>query len=237
MRGTTEVPSTRDRVLATIRTAATAPTVEEIATELDVHPNSVRLHTAALREDGLITQDTRPGTGRGRPQVTFRTSDRGAWSGRRDYQLLASLLLDGVAGDDAARQLGLAWGRRMAAGAAGVDGASRDQDRDITDVGDNDDDNHDDDNATAHVPIASTRELIRRTLADLGFEPTAVAGTDDSVELRNCPFRELVDPRDGVVCALHAGMLDGLAEDSPVDVELLPFTSPQACTVRMGDRA
>ena len=220
MRGTTEVPSTRDRVLATIRTAATAPTVEEIATELDVHPNSVRLHTAALREDGLITQDTRPGTGRGRPQVTFRTSDRGAWSGRRDYQLLASLLLDGVAGDDAARQLGLAWGRRMAAGAAGVDG-----------------DNHDDDNATAHVPIASTRELIRRTLADLGFEPTAVAGTDDSVELRNCPFRELVDPRDGVVCALHAGMLDGLAEDSPVDVELLPFTSPQACTVRMGDRA
>ena len=220
MRGTTEVPSTRDRVLATIRTAATAPTVEEIATELDVHPNSVRLHTAALREDGLITQDTRPGTGRGRPQVTFRTSDRGAWSGRRDYQLLASLLLDGVAGDDAARQLGLAWGRRMAAGAAGVDG-----------------DNHDDDNATAHVPIASTRELIRRTLADLGFEPTAVVGTDDSVELRNCPFRELVDPRDGVVCALHAGMLDGLAEDSPVDVELLPFTSPQACTVRMGDRA
>ena len=219
MRGTTEVPSTRDRVLATIRTAATAPTVEEIATELDVHPNSVRLHTAALREDGLITQDTRPGTGRGRPQVTFRTSDRGAWSGRRDYQLLASLLLDGVAGDDAARQLGLAWGRRMAAGAAGVDG-----------------DNHDDDNATARVPIASTRELIRRTLADLGFEPTAVAGTDDSVELRNCPFRELVDPRDGVVCALHAGMLDGLAEDSPVDVELLPFTSPQACTVRMGDR-
>ena len=220
MRGTTEVPSTRDRVLATIRTAATAPTVEEIATELDVHPNSVRLHTAALREDGLITQDTRPGTGRGRPQVTFRTSDRGAWSGRRDYQLLASLLLDGVAGDDAARQLGLAWGRRMAAGAAGVDG-----------------DNHDDDNATAHVPIASTRELIRRTLADLGFEPTAVVGTDDSVELRNCPFRELVDPRDGVVCALHASMLDGLAEDSPVDVELLPFTSPQACTVRMGDRA
>lgn len=222
MSGSTEAPSTRDRVLATIRTAATAPTVEEIATELGVHPNSVRLHTAALREDGLITQDTRSGTGRGRPQVTFRTSDRGAWSGRRDYQLLASLLLHGVDDGEAARQLGLAWGRRMA---AGVDGTSRGHD-----------DAHDDDNATAHVPTSSTRELVRGVLDELGFEPTAVADTADSVELRNCPFRELVDSRDGVVCALHAGMLDGLAEHASVDVELLPFTSLQACTVRMGDR-
>lgn len=216
-----EPSSTRDRVLTTIRTAVTAPTVEEIATELGVHPNSVRLHTAALREDGLLVQDTRPGTGRGRPQVTYRTSDRGAWSGRRDYQLLASLLLDGVAGSDAARQLGVAWGRRMA---AGVDGTTRD------------DATRDDDNAAAHVPTSSTREHVTRVLDDLGFEPAAIAGGANSVELRNCPFRELVDPRDGVVCALHAGMLDGLAEGSPVGVELLPFTSPRSCTVRMGDR-
>lgn len=236
MSGKTEPSGTRDRVLTTIRTAATAPTVEEIATELDVHPNSVRLHAAALREDGLITQDTRPGAGRGRPQVTYRTSERGAWSGRRDYQLLASLLLDGVAGSEAARRLGLAWGRRMA---AGVDGAPRghdhhaphDQDRE------DDDDRVDDDNAAAHVPSAPARERVRRVLDDLGFEPAAVAGTAETVELRNCPFRELVDPRDGVVCALHAGMLDGLAEGSPLGVELLPFTSPRACTVRMGDRS
>ena len=230
----TRTGDTRDRVLAEIRTAATPPTVDELAATLGLHPNSVRLHTAALRESGLVTQDSRDtsGGGRGRPQVTYRTSDRGAWTGRRDYQLLASLLLSELEGDDpaaTARRMGRAWGRRIAA-----EGSGR-----------NDDD-------TIHTaPDATTRTRIVAALDDLGFEPSAVAesaigavqatdipagGTSaalESVELRNCPFRELVDPRDGVVCALHAGMLDGLAEETSTDVELIPFTTPQACTVRM----
>ena len=74
--------NTRDEVLAAIRTAPTPPTVDEIARSLDLHPNSVRLHAAALRDSGLITQDSRPGGGRGRPQTTYRTSARGAWTGR-----------------------------------------------------------------------------------------------------------------------------------------------------------
>lgn len=231
----TRTDDTRDRVLAEIRTAATPPTVDELAATLGLHPNSVRLHTAALRESGLVTQDSRDtsGGGRGRPQVTYRTSDRGAWTGRRDYQLLASLLLSKLEGDDpaaTARRMGRAWGRRIAA-----EGSGR----------------NDDDNTIHTAPDATARERIVAALDDLGFEPSAVAesaigavqATDlpaggasaplESVELRNCPFRELVDPRDGVVCALHAGMLDGLAEETSTDVELIPFTTPQACTVRM----
>jgi len=43
-------------------------------------------------------------------------------------------------------------------------------------------------------------------LAETGFDPVA---SGPAVELRNCPFRELVDgPRDPV-CALHAGMMAG----------------------------
>lgn len=222
-------------MLAEIRTAPATPTVDELATALGLHPNSVRLHTAALRESGLVTQVSRAtsGGGRGRPQVTYRTSDRGAWTGRRDYQLLASLLLSELEGDDpaaTARRMGQAWGRRIAA-----EGSGR----------------NDDDNTIHTTPDATARERIVAVLDDLGFEPSAVAesaigaaqATDlpasgasaplESVELRNCPFRELVDPRDGVVCALHAGMLDGLAEETSTDVELVPFTTPQACTVRM----
>ena len=46
---------------------------------------------------------------------------------------------------------------------------------------------------------------------------------------------------DGAVCAIHAGMLDGLVEGSGTSVDLLPFTTPRVCTVRItagerGDR-
>lgn len=226
-----DASSTRDKVLATIRTAPTPPTVEEIAASLNLHHNSVRMHAAALKDAGLITQENRPGGGRGRPQTTYRTSSRGAWTGRRDYHLLASLLLSeldggsdksgGESSDDpaaatatAARRVGRSWGRRIAG-----------------DVGSGGDDD--------------VQDRVVAVLDELGFEPTvgmapvadATDATDEDaaaeIELRNCPFRELVDPHDGAVCALHAGMLDGLAGP---DIELIPFTSPQACTVRMHTR-
>ena len=90
-------------------------------------------------------------------------------------------------------------------------------------------------------------ELIVAVLDELGFEPTARTAATETpdpnaggLELRNCPFRELVDSRDSLVFALHAGMLDGLADADPTGaqttVELSAFTSPQACTVSVRDR-
>lgn len=222
MSGEADTTSTRNKVLAAIRTAPAPPTVEELATSLDLHHNSVRQHAATLKEAGLITQDSRPGRGRGRPQITYRTSASGAWTGRRDYQLLASLLLSelgvGAPAADAARRMGRAWGRKLA----------------------------DDGNVAVRLPTSSTRDRVVNVLDELGFEPAVSA--DDSpadsasaIELRNCPFRDLVEPGDSPVCALHAGMLDGLAEVDAdpnstgrrTSIELHPFTSPQACTVRM----
>ncbi|WP_010540214.1 helix-turn-helix transcriptional regulator [Dietzia alimentaria] len=207
-----------ENVLAAIRTAPTPPTVREISDSLGLHPNSVRLHAAALKDAGMIVQENRAGGGRGRPQVTYRTTSSGAWTGRRDYQLLASLLLSelGRAGSEAtgeARRVGRTWGRKIANG------------------------------RQAQEPS----ERIVAVLDELGFEPTTdaanTAGLDPNgsvLELRNCPFRELVDSRDNLVCALHAGMLDGLADadraGGQTTVELFAFTSPQACTVRMRDR-
>ena len=209
---------THQNVLAAIRTAPTPPTVREISDSLGLHPNSVRLHAAALKDAGLIIQENRAGGGRGRPQVTYRTTPSGAWTGRRDYQLLASLLLSelGGAGSDAtdeARRMGRTWGQKIANGRQEQEPSER----------------------------------IVAVLDELGFEPTAGAAiTEDrdpnasELELRNCPFRELVDSRDSLVCALHAGMLDGLADadhaGGQTTVELFSFTSPQACTVRMRNR-
>lgn len=213
---------TRDTVLGAIRTAPAPPTVEEIARGLGLHHNSVRLHTAALREAGLIAQGSRAGGGRGRPQVTYSTTERGAWTGPRDYRLLASLLLaDRHGGGTDPRHLGVEWGRRLAAATPRGDDGSTDKDRD-----DDDDDR------------------IVAVLDELGFEPARPpmpTPAETRVELRNCPFLELVDREDGAVCAIHAGMLDGLVEGSGTGVDLLPFTSPRACTVRItggqrGDR-
>lgn len=85
---------------------------------------------------------------------------------------------------------------------------------------------------------------VPAVLEELGFEPD---GDKSTIELRNCPFRELVDSHQGLVCSLHAGMLEGLVADGAAtdqtvtgsggerveSVTLVPFTSPTSCTVRL----
>jgi len=191
----TPIVGTREQVLTLIRTAATPPTVEEIATVLDLHRNSVRLHTAALLEVGLIAQDARPTGGRGRPLAVYLPTAAGARAGQRNYELLAEVLVEHIATtapapERAARDAGRAWGGRLAA------------------------------------ERRPSEHLVAGVLEELGFEPDRA---ESSIELRNCPFRELVDSHQGLVCALHAGMLEGLVDAGRV--RLLPFTSPSACTV------
>lgn len=196
-----DLSGTRRRVLTAIRTATAPPTVDELATALDLHPNSIRLHTAALREADLITQGGRTRGGRGRPLTVYSPTERGARAGHRNYEVLAGVLVEHLSttADDpsaAARTAGRTWGARLA--------AERD------DAG----------------------SLTPTILHELGFEPDRRGST---IELRNCPFRELVDSHQRVVCALHAGMLDGLAERDGAPVMLTPFTSPTCCTVRFDE--
>ncbi len=195
-----ESVSTRERVLTEIRTASAAPTVEDLTTTLGLHRNSVRAHTAALQEAGLIEQDTRQTGGRGRPLTVYRPTRRGARAGGRNYELLAEVLVDHLARTEdhperAARQAGRAWGGRLA----------------------------------AERP-SEAEALVPAVLDELGFEPHHA---EAEIELRNCPFRELVDSHQGLVCALHAGMLDGLAEEAGAVATLLPFATPTSCAVRI----
>ena len=193
-----ELAGTRGRILTAIRTASTPPTVDDLATTLELHPNSVRLHTAALRDAGLVTQSGRARGGRGRPLTVYSPTEQGSRAGHRNYEVLAEVLVDHIATTAAdptaaARAAGRTWGARLAA------------DRE------------------------DTASLAPTILDELGFEPDHIGST---IELRNCPFRELVDSHQRVVCALHAGMLDGLAERDGAPITLLPFTSPTRCTVR-----
>lgn len=187
-----QVSGTREQVLTEIRTAATPPTIDEVATALGLHRNSVRLHAAALQEAGLIVQDGRATGGRGRPFTVYRPTPRGTRAGGRNYELLAQMLVEHIAvtEDDpeaAARAAGRTWGDRIGPG-----------------------------------------HSVASVLDEMGFEPRPCGTT---IELRNCPFRELVDSHQSLICSLHGGMLEGLAARDSAEVVLTPFASPGVCTV------
>lgn len=74
-------------------------------------------------------------------------------------------------------------------------------------------------------------ELLRR----LGFSPT----TDDGgIVLRTCPLLELARKNPEVVCAIHAGLIDGAHERLGrvgAAADLRPFAEPGACRLRLGE--
>jgi predicted ArsR family transcriptional regulator len=64
-------------------------------------------------------------------------------------------------------------------------------------------------------------EAITGELAEMGFDPaTATDGAVTTVAFTNCPFRELAEAFPELVCHLHRGMIEGMAEVlRGVDVE------------------
>lgn len=96
-RTTTDLSGRRGRVLSAIRAADTPASIESLAAELDLHPNTVRFHTSALEEAGLIEQGREQTGNKGRPRAVFVPTSEGARSGARNYQLLAAVLVDQLA--------------------------------------------------------------------------------------------------------------------------------------------
>jgi len=204
------VTGTRARVLAAIRGASVPVTIEELAAGLDVHPNTIRFHTSALEDSGLVIQGRQATGGKGRPRKVYRASAQGARSGKRNYELLSKVLLEHLAAAQdpagAARAAGQAWGA-ASADARGTRGR------------------------------ASSTQMVVDFLDTMDFEPEHDRRlTPAQVRLRNCPFRELVDTHQDLVCNLHAGLLDGLVDGRSDGVELIPFHSETACLVRLSPR-
>lgn len=199
--------STRARVLQRVRATSDALTVSELADELDLHANTIRFHIQALQESGLIApEQQRTGT-RGRPRVGYRVSARGARSGERNYRLLADVLVSDLAAT--------AEHPRAAARDAGHSWGQRMlRERDTG----------------APLP-----QVAREVLSEMGFEPEArPAQAPEQLILHNCPFRELVDSHQQLVCSLHGGMVDALLAGAPGDQEALaPFVTPTTCAVRL----
>jgi predicted ArsR family transcriptional regulator len=90
--------------------------IDELADHLSVTRTAVRQHLAALERDALVLRgETRP-TGR-RPEQLYRLTDHAREQFPRQYQMLASVLIEEVAdiiGPDALASLMRSMGRKLA---------------------------------------------------------------------------------------------------------------------------
>jgi len=204
----------RVRVLNLLRTAGQPVDAGEVAERTGLHKNTARFHLEALADAGLAARETEDRETPGRPRVGYRATDR-APAGPRRFRLLAEMLaslIDGTMADPgaAAQEAGRAWGEYL----------------------------------TERPPPfqrIGAREAVAKltsALAELDFDPDVAADGDGRylVNLRRCPFREVAEKHQQVICGLHLGLMRGALAQmrAPVTADRLdPFVAPTLCVARL----
>lgn len=208
----------RERVLREIETRGPV-SVTEIVRSLGLHENTVRGHVSRLRDDGHIVGIIDESSSRGRPTVRWSAPPAET---RNPYAALAvtlaSALLTPIDGASTrptspvtiVRRAGLDWG------AALVDGR-------------------------AYAREVSTATVIAEIMEEQGFAPAPIdggTGQYSSFALTACPLLAAATEHRSVVCAAHAGMVEGIvrARGATLDVQLTPFTSPGVCELALRPR-
>jgi predicted ArsR family transcriptional regulator len=202
-----------------VLTAATEPLgILQLADELGVHPNTVRMHLGALvsqgRAERVAPERHRPG----RPPLLFRAVPKMDPTGPRNYRLLAEILTGGLAARrdpaGAAFAAGRRWGGQLALFAP-------------TPTGDR----------GAAVESGEPTDRLVALLDDLGFAPERRdVERKPYIGLRHCPFLELAETRAQVVCPVHLGLMQSALEawGASVTVDRLDaFVEPDLCLARL----
>ena len=185
----------------------------ELGRLVGLHANTVRSHVDQLIEAGLVRAVTAQAAGRGRPRVLYEAIvDSGAVM-QSGYRLLAQILASYLATTDqpqaVAESAGHAWGSYLTEKPQPFSGISADE---------------------------ATRKVVE-LFDELGFRPEAVEeSAERKILLHRCPFREVAESNQKVVCAVHLGMLKGaLAEmGAPLQATRLePFVKPTLCIAHL----
>ena len=203
----------RADVLDMLRAAGGPLGVREVAQQLGLHSNTARFHLEGLVAAGLAARETEDRETPGRPRIAYRAvaDDPG---GRRRYRLLAEMLTSLIAGTmpepgEAAAEAGREWGAYLT-----------------------------EQPPPYHRPTAAAAvATLTAVMADLGFAPRAEAdGGQYRLCLRQCPFREVAQQHQDVICALHLGLIQGALARmrAPVTADRLdPFVEPSLCIARL----
>jgi len=204
----------RVAVLETLRESGGPLSVRDLAERMSLHNNTVRKHLDLLVESGFATRVRDGATRRGRPRYVYAAVPESSPEETRldGYWLLASVFAAYLHDADDPQAAAEEAGRRFGAGSVhepGVGGG----------------------------PPAVER--VVQMLDDIGFQPELAADGSGAVEirLRRCPFHELARDSEGVVCAIHLGLIRGALQQlgSPgAAVRLVPFVTPTLCVVQIG---
>lgn len=168
--------------------------VAELTEHLGLHHNAIRQHLAKLVGAGLVSEDTAPSAGRGRPRLlyTLHPSAESRWGVTGSYERLTLMLTEIIRSGDASVEVGRRAGRRAHTGTPQTA------------------------DPVAGLIDAMDRQGFEPTAKRRGNQIDIVLGA--------CPFETtaLADP--DTVCGLHLGIALGVAEslDGVVIDELVP---------------
>lgn len=196
----------RVRLLGRLRQSERPLSVEELAEDLGLHPNTVRAHLVVLEETELVVSSVERGGRPGRPRRLFVAVPEEA---EEEHALLASALASSLEplaeGEEIALTAGRSWGgvlvERLEPGRPA--------------------------DATACVERVET--LLRRR----GFAPDREAY---DLIMRRCPFRELAERYPRVICSFHAGLIGGAFAELGGAVELAelePWATSSTCVAHL----
>lgn len=186
--------------------------VQNLAEVLGVHPNTVRWHLGVLADAGLV--NTHPGARDtpGRPAIVYTRRDDTNPGSHDDYRLLA-MIATGILSE-----LPDADDRAFAAGEAWGRSLIRRP------------------KPGTHLSEDEATQTIVGFLAEKGFRPEAEGR---QIRMHHCPFREIVDSGNSIVCSIHRGLICGaLAElGSGLELERLDvFVEEQLCIAQIAPR-
>jgi predicted ArsR family transcriptional regulator len=158
----------------------------DIAERLGLHPNTVRPHLERMREAGLLTVGIVSRGAVGRPQHRYSLAADAPSLGLEPptFPLLAGLLANVAAAVGPDPETVAEAGRVHGRHAGGE-----------------------------RTDAASCIAAIDAELAELGFDPaTADDGRTTTIAFTRCPYRELAEAFPELVCHLHRGIVEGMAE-------------------------
>ena len=187
---------TRARLFARLGELRRPASTDELARELGLHRNGVRMHLERLAEAGLVVREReRRPTGRPRDAWTLDPEAQPGGDPPTAYADLGRWLV---------RSISVARTR-----ARDLEAAGREIGRELA----------------PHDPAASTVEGMRDVLGALGFQPTSRIDREGTLTytLANCPYRDAVSENQTVVCALHRGLTRGLLDEMSPRTKLAGF--------------
>ncbi|MDR2985687.1 MAG: helix-turn-helix domain-containing protein [Nocardiopsaceae bacterium] len=203
----------RGRVLDLLRATGSPMSVQDVADQTGLHPNTARFHLDGLVKSGQASREPQARETPGRPSMAYRAVG-GGQAGERRYRLLAEMLTSLITGmipepGRAATEAGREWGAYLAEQPPPYQ------------------------RLTAGEAIAKLTAIME----DLGFGPQAVSeGEQYQLRLHECPFREIAQHQQDVVCAMHKGLMQGALAKmrAPLTADRLePFVEPSLCVAHV----